>query len=132
MSEQYEFFVEPAWSDMDALGHVNNAAHFRYFESARLDWLLGQGYQMGEQESGPVILESRCAYRAPIVWPCPLRIVVTLERVGNSSYSLAETMTGRDDGVLYAEASFTCVWVDRATGRSMSIPDSVRENFNKQ
>ena len=36
--------VPVAWGDMDALGHVNNAVYFRYFETARirffaeLDW----------------------------------------------------------------------------------------------
>ncbi|WP_459075898.1 acyl-CoA thioesterase, partial [Legionella pneumophila] len=28
-----------AWGDMDALGHVNNARYFDYFQEARIDWL---------------------------------------------------------------------------------------------
>lgn len=27
------------WGDMDALGHVNNARYFDYFQEARIEWL---------------------------------------------------------------------------------------------
>ena len=26
------------WSDMDALGHVNNVVYFRFMEQARIEW----------------------------------------------------------------------------------------------
>ena len=31
------------WGDMDALGHVNNAAYFRYMENARVGWMYAIG-----------------------------------------------------------------------------------------
>ena len=35
-----------AWGDMDALGHVNNARYFDYFQEARIEWLAGLGLDL--------------------------------------------------------------------------------------
>jgi acyl-CoA thioester hydrolase len=31
------------WSDMDAMGHLNNGRYFRYMETVRIDWMYAIG-----------------------------------------------------------------------------------------
>lgn len=52
------------WGDMDALGHVNNATYFTYFEQVRVAWLARlaggtEGLAPGTA-SGPVIVTTAC------------------------------------------------------------------------
>ena len=35
----YTARVALRWSDMDALGHINNSEYLRYFEQARIEFL---------------------------------------------------------------------------------------------
>ena len=41
-----------AWGDMDALGHVNNARYFSYFESARLAYFDQIGFMSMMAKTG--------------------------------------------------------------------------------
>ncbi|KZN46387.1 hypothetical protein N482_12855 [Pseudoalteromonas luteoviolacea NCIMB 1942] len=48
MQQFFEKFVintkiNVVWGEMDALGHVNNVSYFRYFETARIDFLKQTG-----------------------------------------------------------------------------------------
>ena len=47
-----------AWGEMDALGHVNNIIYFRYFESARMEYLRQIGLDDFILEGIGVILHS--------------------------------------------------------------------------
>ena len=40
----YWLSITVRWGDMDAIGHVNNAAYFTYCESARLGYLEQIGF----------------------------------------------------------------------------------------
>ncbi len=35
----YSQTINVRWSDMDAIGHVNNARYFTYMEQVRIEWL---------------------------------------------------------------------------------------------
>ncbi len=37
--------ISVRWGDMDAMGHVNNAAYLTYFEQARFDWWKATGHR---------------------------------------------------------------------------------------
>ena len=118
--------IDVRWGEMDALGHVNNVVYLQYFEAARIRWFDGFGFVSGNPESGPVVLQSNCTYLKPVVYPCQLQVLTQLQKVGNSSFTLSQTLLGSDDDTLYAEALFTCVWVDRQTGRPARAPDFLR------
>jgi len=63
------------WGDMDALGHVNNTAYFRYMEQARLEWLFkNTDVRVYQQGKGPVIANASCNFLVPIVYPATLEI----------------------------------------------------------
>ena len=73
-----------AWGEMDALGHVNNAVYFRYFESARIEYFNRIGYwdTMEQTGQGPILASTRCRFRAPLQYPEAISIgtrVVKLE-----------------------------------------------------
>lgn len=62
--------IPVAWGEMDALGHVNNVAYFRYFETARVAFVLdaiaseaGSGSAASGQAASP---QAGAAHTAPV------------------------------------------------------------------
>lgn len=114
------------WGDMDALGHVNNTVYFRYMEQARMEWLYGMhvhvkgGYVEGE---GPVIVNARCEFLIPLVYPGDVAIRMYLSHPGRSSVdSHYEMQMG---GTTYAKGAAKIVWIDLASGRPKPLPEAI-------
>lgn len=107
---------------MDALGHVNNAHYFRFFEEARTQWLL-QHRDVWTAKRGPVVAHAACTYKRPIVHPATLIVDLSFDEPRRSSvvtrYSVRTVAT---PDVLCAVGEATIVWVDYETGRPVSLP----------
>ncbi|HET7260494.1 MAG TPA: thioesterase family protein [Casimicrobiaceae bacterium] len=113
------------WGDMDMLGHVNNTVYFRYMEQARIEWIYammeGRAYDGGH---GPVIVNASCTFREPLVYPGEVEVRMFLGDAGRSSIgSYYELWL---DGRCRADGAARIVWTDRATGRPVALPESVR------
>ena len=120
------------WGDMDAVGHVNNATYFTYFEQTRIDWYnqLGLRDEANSQDEGPVLVTTGCTYHRQLVFPA--RIVVSMfgGAPGRSSYpSFYEVRNAADTNILHAEATATSVWVDHNSGKSKPLPDITRSRL---
>ena len=63
--------IPVAWGDMDAMGHVNNAVYFRYFETARIKCFAELGLDSIEQSDGvgPILHSASCRFRIPPTHP---------------------------------------------------------------
>ncbi|HNS38672.1 MAG TPA: thioesterase family protein, partial [Promineifilum sp.] len=66
----YEISLEVAFRDIDAMGHVNNAVFFAYFETVRIKYLAEVMERSGlfgtELLDLPLILvEASCTYKSP-------------------------------------------------------------------
>ncbi len=112
------------WGDMDALGHVNNAAYFVYFEQARVEALGALGVTLGP-ESVLVVAATAAVYTRPVTDPATVEVAVEVGPPGGSSFPTYYTLTV--DGVVCATGEATVVQVDGATGRATRLPTPLRE-----
>ena len=122
------FVTKIRWADMDALGHVNNAMYFRYFEQTRMDWYddLNQS-PLGATRNGMVIVNAFCEFLKPVVYPATIRIDMFGGEPGRSSFdSFYELFVEGDDSVS-AKGSAKIVWIDTSIGRSIPLPSTVIE-----
>lgn len=113
------------WGDMDALGHVNNTVYFRFMEQARIEWVYsleaGGGYRAG---TGPVIVNASCTFLVPLVYPGEVTVRMYLGEPGRSSVATHYELD--EGGKRAAEGAAKMVWIDLASGRSVTLPDIVR------
>ncbi len=60
-----------AWGDMDALGHVNNVAYLRYFETGRVAYFHAMNLPnlVGDDGLGPILAAVDCRFRLPLTYP---------------------------------------------------------------
>ena len=81
--------VPVQWGDMDALGHVNNAVYFTWFESARIALFERVGLAItGVPEIGPILAHTRCDFLAPVRYPGEVIAGTRIERLGSTSFTM--------------------------------------------
>jgi acyl-CoA thioester hydrolase len=120
------------WGDMDAFGHVNNTVYFRYAEQARIEWLdahrLVDRSAAGElPEVMPVIVNASCTFIIPMTAPGTVEVRMAAGEPGRSSLPTFYEMRIVGDDRLYAEGAAKIVWTSPATGKSVPVPERVRQ-----
>ena len=115
------------WADNDAYGHVNNTVYYQWFDSAVNAWLVGQG--MLDIHSGDpiaLVVETRCAYFAPLAFPQDVEAGLAIADLGRSSmrYRIGIFAAGADLAV--AQGEFVHVAVDRASRKPVELPSMWR------
>lgn len=116
------------WGEMDALGHMNNVAYFRYFEQARISWFdsLQIAYRPGSE--GPILGSISCRYLKPAVYPVEFELTTYVGRPGRSSFVMWHELARADNpSERFAQCEAAMVWIDIAEGRSRPLPDWLRE-----
>ena len=115
-----------AWGDMDALGHVNNARYFDYFQEARVDWLKQINISLAGQ-TGPVIVHAACTYFKPLIYPATVSIHSQIHSMGRSSMVMEHELVQQD--VLMAQGICKIVWIDYIKGKSIALPEIIQKIF---
>ncbi|CEG58927.1 acyl-CoA thioesterase [Legionella fallonii] len=115
-----------AWGDMDALGHVNNARYFDYFQEARIEWLRDLNITLTEK-IGPVVIHVACTYFKPVIYPATVTLRSSVDSLGNSSMIMDHDLYQNE--VLMAQGISKVVWVDYVQGKSVPLPEKVRDFF---
>jgi len=120
------------WGDMDAYGHVNNTVYFRFMEQARVEYLEGLGYKAMPHGTAPVIISTACTFMIPFTYPGTVELKMYAGKPGRSSIPTRFEFRLQGCDSLYATGEAKIVWMDVATGRSVSIPDSLRALLDDQ
>lgn len=127
----YEITLEVAFRDIDAMGHVNNAVFFAYFETVRIKYIgevmEASGLLGTELLDLPLILvEAHCIYKSPALLTENLRVGTGISRIGNKSFDMLYRITG-EDGRLIAYGKTVQVMYDYISRSAFPIPDDLRQ-----
>jgi acyl-CoA thioester hydrolase len=118
------------FSDIDAVGHVNNAIYLTYFEAARFaywkeitDWNL--------RKDGVIVGRSEVNYLKPITLEDEIYCYVRTTRIGNSSFDMMYllvrvTPNGEE---ICTTGKTVCISYDYTRNKSVPIPDMEREKM---
>ena len=123
------------WGDMDALGHMNNAVYFRFFEEARVRLLahlsgFGPGAATNEPGRVSVLAHTSCDFLKPVIYPATLLVTQSLIRLGRTSLEMRIEMQRDDEpGVVYAKGRYVVVGADASTGRPVPWSDQQIETL---
>jgi acyl-CoA thioester hydrolase len=116
------------WGDMDAMGHVNNGAYFRYLESARIDWMRAIGCQPDPTGEGPVIVNAFCNFYKQLEYPGEVLLKFYVSDPARTTFETWGTMERLDQpGVICAAGGGTTIWVNFPQQKARDLPDWLRE-----
>ena len=117
------------WGDMDALGHVNNVVHFRWYESSRISYLeqSGMAAVLKEQGVGPILAAASSNYTRQLHYPDNVQIGCRVSRIGRSSMTLQHLVFSQQQEDAVANGESVVVVFDFDKQRPIRIPADVRE-----
>jgi acyl-CoA thioester hydrolase len=113
------------WRDLDAFNHVNNANFMTYVEEARIRWFESAMQGWATDVHAPLLAAVQMNYRLPIPYPAQVFVELFAERIGNTSLTLGHRIVD-ESGRLHADGHSVLVWIERASGRPVLLPDAVR------
>ncbi|MCA4792958.1 acyl-CoA thioesterase [Myroides odoratimimus] len=135
-SNDFRFYhpLEIRWSDMDALGHVNNVIYIDYFQ-------IGRGYYMNQASKTWdwfkhmfVIANISCNYvkeiKLDVKHP---RIGVRISKMGGKSFEIEYAIVSEGENrdlILHAIGTSTQVMIDIKEKKTIEIPTWLREEVS--
>lgn len=114
--------IQLRYGDIDALGHVNNAAYLTYYELARVNFLKNF-YKTKPVEIGIVIARAEIDFLKPILFEDKIRVETDIAKVGKTSITFSHKIYSHDDTV-YSTATIVGVFVDQ-NGKPKNVPEEI-------
>lgn len=122
--------VQIRFSDIDSLGHVYNSIYNTYFDLGKGDFFQAiLGMPPVFKGKGVVQASLTTNFYKPIFIDDKIVVESSLERVGNRSFVLFQTIRSLEDGAVRSDCRSTLVCFDVATQSSMDMPDEWRNSL---
>ena len=127
---RYIHTIETRWMDNDVYGHVNNVTYYSYFDTAANHYLITQaGLNIHTAEDVGFVVSSSCEYHSPVEYPDTIKVGVRVNKLGSKSVEYGIAIFKGDAENASAHGTFTHVFVNRASGKSVEIPKPIREKL---
>jgi len=119
--------IPTRWMDNDIYGHVNNVNYYSFFDTAVNRYLIDAGVlDIHDGRVVGFVVETQCQYFAPIAFPDAIHAGIRVAQLGNRSVRYEVGLFRNDDDKPAAAGHFVHVYVERASGRPVAIPDDTR------
>ncbi len=125
--------VPVAWGEMDYFRHVNNIVFFRYFESARIEYLDRIGFREEATHGGvgPILASTGARFRRPLTYPDTVLAGARAVEVMPDRFRMEYRVVSRKTGEVAAEGEGVLVSYDYPAGRKAPLPAAVREAIER-
>ncbi len=124
----YSIAIDVRFRDLDAMGHVNNAVMFTYFEEGRKHFFFSAFKGASLKDFNFILASISCDYLHPVRLEDKPRLWMWAEDIGKKSFTLAYCLTADGDrDFVFARGKSVQVCYDYSGGRSIPIPDRMRK-----
>jgi acyl-CoA thioester hydrolase len=125
MEGAIETEVTLRYSDMDPMGHLNNAVYATFFEAGRVSYVDDVLAPLTPAGVGYVIVKLTVEFKAEARYPGVARVLTRVSRVGGSSMTYLQEM--HVNGKLAATAESVCALFHMTRRKALRCPDAMRE-----
>jgi acyl-CoA thioester hydrolase len=127
------FTLPIQWGDQDAFGHANGVVYFRWFESARVEYMhrAGLGDMMAGRGVGPILASIKCDYRRQLEYPDTVQISASITHIGRTSLKMSHLAYSEKKQAIAAQGESVIVVFDYASQRPIAVPDDVRAKIEQ-
>ncbi|MGA2403282.1 MAG: thioesterase family protein [Syntrophobacteraceae bacterium] len=119
------------WGEMDALGHVNNVAFFRYFENARVVYFdrVKLWEFMEKTGIGPILASTQCRFRAPLSYPDVVSVGASVSDIGPDRFTMKYSVASHRLSKIAAEGEGVLVIYDYRNNRKVPVPAELKRSI---
>ena len=126
---RFKYFetVPTRWNDNDPYGHVNNAIHYFIFDTVVNNYLIKNNLlDIGESEIIGLVAETGCKFFAPLKYPDPIDVGLTVTKIGTTSVVYEIGLFAPTSDVAAAAGHFVHIYVDEKTRKPAPLTDDMR------
>jgi len=117
--------IQVRFSDIDVMGHVNNAVYLNYFETARMHYfnqILGLDWDWNTD--GIILLRNEIDYLKPVLLQDKPIITIFVLKIGTKSFELGYEL--KVGNVIYTTGKSTLVCFNYKAQKTSEIPSKLR------
>jgi acyl-CoA thioester hydrolase len=126
MSQLFSVRFPVIFRDIDALGHVNNAAYFTFMETARTEYWLRLFGSNNLRDLGFIVAHAECDYKVAAKFGDEIEVTIRTSSIGNSSFIWDYEILNAKDGSIFALGKTIQVYYDYSRQKSLPVPEQVR------
>jgi acyl-CoA thioester hydrolase len=120
--------IEVRFSDLDALGHVNNAVFFTYFEEGRKNFSKEFFNVSDPSDFRFIMAHIRCDYLKPVMFVDKVTLQMWVKDIGIKSFAFEYKLIHQSDvSIVYATGESVQVCYDYKKNQSIVVPDEMKE-----
>ncbi|NNC35992.1 MAG: acyl-CoA thioesterase [Acidimicrobiales bacterium] len=124
--------IPTRWNDNDVYGHVNNAIYYLYFDTVVNRYLVDNGLlEIGTSETVGLVVDTGCAYFAPISFPDDVVAGLRVAKLGSSSIRYEIGLFRNEETTASAQGHFVHVYVDEKTRRPKPLSAAMKTQLAK-
>ncbi len=119
------------WGELDAYGHINNTVFFRWFESARIEYLTRSGMvrTMERDQIGAILHSTSCRFRRPVFFPDTIEVGGRAREVGDDRFAMEYVVVSHEQNAVVGEGTAIIVCYDYSAHAKAPLPDDVRRGI---
>ena len=126
--------IQVRFVDIDKLGHVNNAVHLSYYETARVHYFHSLfGKNINWEKTGMILAKSEIEYLSPVHLEDELIAYTRIAKLGNKSFEIENVLKrqagNREEICSFGKSVIVCFDYEQKT--SISIPDEWRKKISE-
>ena len=122
--------IQIRFSDIDVMGHVNNATYLSYFEYTRMYYfekLLDLNWNW--EQYGILLVKNEVEYLRPILLNDKPIVEMYIGHIGNKSFTFHYEVRIKDE--VYTKALSTIVCYNSVKKQTIVIPEKMKDSFTK-
>ena len=128
----FKLDVDVRFRDLDALGHVNNAVYFTYFEEGRKSFFDNLYPERDLYDFRFILAHIRCDFIKQATLKDRLALHMTVGNIGRKSFGLNYELTDRKDGeFVFAKAESIQVCYDYKSNETIRVSDELKQQLSK-
>ena len=116
------------WGEMDAYGHVNNTVFFRYFETARIEFLELCGFikSYDEQKIGAILHSTESRFRRALFYPDTIEVGGRAAQLDEDRFLMEYRVVSLGQDAVVADGTGLIVSFDYTRREKTPVPEEVR------
>ncbi len=129
----HKLTLQTRWNDNDVYGHINNAVYYFYFDTVVNRFLIDEGLlELGKSEQVGLVVDTGCAYFAPITFPDEIVACLRVGKLGSSSVRYEIGLFRNAETIASAQGHFVHVYVGEKNRRPVKISDIMRKTLKEK
>ena len=128
----FEIDIEVRFRDLDALGHVNNAVYFTYFEEGRKIFSKTEFQVSHPTEFAFIMAHIQCDYLRPVKLGDRVKLQMWVQDIGTKSFGFGYMLVDvADNAIVYATGESIQVCYDYSENKSIEVPTDMKKKLVK-